>query len=44
MLYDTTHSKLAATVKKRSQYLVLTLPKQLLLAQVIHTQELSNSN
>lgn len=29
-------------VKTKSQYLVLTLPKQLLLAQVVHTQQLPN--
>lgn len=32
----------AAVVKNESQYLVLTLPKQLLLAQVVHTQQLPN--
>lgn len=37
-----THSKL--TAQNRRQYLILTFPKQFLLAQVIHTQELSNSN
>lgn len=37
-----TRSKL--TAQNRRQYLILTFPKQFLLAQVIHTQELSNSN
>lgn len=39
-----TSSILTALVKNKSQYLIFTLPKQFLLAQVIYTQELSNSN
>lgn len=44
LLQSITHSKLTALVSNRRQYLILTFPKQFLLAQVIHTQELPNSN